>query len=390
MITNDPIIISGIGAITSIGANVESTWEGLLTGRSGVKRIQSFDASRHASQVGCEIENIESYFLHHQPSGRATRLLLLATEDALHDARLTDSEGMKIGICVGTTMGEIAPFEDVLAGNQPGGCGGTSVLGQWVADELNLTGPRWTITNACAAGNIAIMRAMEELWAGRADVMIAAGVDAMSWVAFTGFASIRAISSDVCRPFDINRKGLLLGEGSGVLILEKYSTAAQRGGPVRASILGYGANCDAHHITQPDPLAYGSIRAMNTALEMAGISSDQIGYVSAHGTGTLANDRMESKALNAVFGSAIQTSSIKGHIGHTLGAASAIEAAMCVKALETGLLPPTLNLISKDPDCQVDVIAGEPVQADVDYILSNAYAFGGINTSVIFGRATEM
>ncbi|WP_270168548.1 beta-ketoacyl-[acyl-carrier-protein] synthase family protein [Paenibacillus sp. SYP-B4298] len=390
MMRNDPIIVTGIGAITSIGANVESTWEGLLTGRSGVKRIRSFDVSRHASQVGCEIENIESYFLHHQPAGRATSLLLLATEDALHDARMTDSEGKRIGICVGTTMGEIAPFEEVLAGNRPSGYGGTRVIGQWVADELNLTGPRWTITNACAAGNIAIMRAMEELWAGRADVMVAAGVDAMSWIAYTGFGSIRALSSDVCRPFDRNRKGLLLGEGAGVLILERYSTVVQRGGPVRASILGYGANCDAHHITQPDPGAYGSIRAMNAALEMAGVNSGQIGYVSAHGTGTLANDRMESKALNDVFGGAIRTSSIKGHIGHTLGAASAIEAAMCVKVLETGLLPPTLNLISKDPDCQVDVIAGEPVQADVDYVLSNAYAFGGINTSVIFGQAREM
>ncbi|PZD95317.1 beta-ketoacyl-[acyl-carrier-protein] synthase family protein [Paenibacillus sambharensis] len=387
----ETIVITGVGAVTPVGMTAESTWQALLQGVSGARRIKAFDPSEHTCQIGCEVDEIEHLTLHPAPGGRATRLLLPAVEDALHEARLNMEELVKAerrsGICIGTTMGEISPYEEVMNGRQPGSPGGPGVIVEHMRDYFGFNGRCWTITNACAAGNLAIARAMDELMAGRADVMVAAGVDAMSWVAFTGFASLRAMTPDLCRPFDAERKGLMLGEGSGAIVLERESDARQRGAKPLARLMGYGLSSDAHHITQPDPGAWGSIRAMKRAIEMAGISKESIGYVSAHGTGTPANDRMESVALRSVFNDSIVTSSIKGHIGHTLGAASAIEAVVCVKALASGWLPPTINMRRQDPDCPVRVIANEPLAMHTNCIMSNAYAFGGVNSSIIIGRA---
>ncbi|CAM4489754.1 beta-ketoacyl-[acyl-carrier-protein] synthase family protein [Paenibacillus tarimensis] len=388
---HEAIVITGVGAVTPVGMTAESTWQALLQGVSGARRIKAFDPSEHACQIGCEVDDIEHLTLHPAPGGRATRLLLPAVEDALHEARLS-MEGLikaerRIGICIGTTMGEISPYEEVMNGRLPGSPGGPGIIAEHMTDYFGFGGSCWTITNACAAGNLAIARAMDELMAGRADVMVAAGVDAMSWVAFTGFSSLRAMTPDLCRPFDADRRGLMLGEGAGAIILERESNARRRGARPLARLMGYGLSSDAHHITQPDPGAEGSIRAMERAIEMAGIDKGAIGYVSAHGTGTQANDRMESVALRSVFKDSIITSSIKGHIGHTLGAASAIEAVVCVKALASGWLPPTINMRRQDPDCRVRVIANEPLAMHTSYIMSNAYAFGGVNSSIIIGRA---
>ncbi|WP_245946639.1 beta-ketoacyl-[acyl-carrier-protein] synthase family protein [Paenibacillus cellulosilyticus] len=387
---SEPIVITGVGAITPVGTTVASTWDALLQGDCAARTIRTFDSSGHSCKFGCEVDDVDHLSLMPVPGGRATRLLIPAVEDALYASGLyfgqSEGKARRYGICVGTTMGEITPLEELMAGQQPKSIGGPGVIAENVADYFDLAGPKWTITNACAAGNMAIARAVDELAAGRVDMMVAAGVDAMSWVAFTGFASLRAMTPDLCRPFDAERRGLMLGEGAGALVLERESDALRRGAKPLAYLLGYGLSSDAHHITQPDPKAAGSIRAMETAIEMAGIHKEQIGYVSAHGTGTPANDRMESVALQHVFGDEIVTSSIKGHIGHTLGAASAIEAVVCVKALVSGLLPPTINMRRQDPACSVRVIANEPLAMRTDYIMSNAYAFGGINTSIVIGR----
>jgi 3-oxoacyl-[acyl-carrier-protein] synthase II len=383
------IVISGISVVTSIGINVEKSWDGLLSSEHGIKEIKSFDVRHHLNKLGCEIEQIDQYILpHEQTGGRASSLFQIALSDAMHDAdiHLNSFSPERIGICVGTTMGEVEPFEQLLKQQRLGSKGGPSIIMEKMASLYGLGGPQWTVTNACAAGNFAIARAIDELRLGRADVMIAGGVDAMSWAAFTGFSSLRAMSQDYCRPFDKNRKGLLLGEGAGVLILETMEHLVKRSGTPRARCLGYGMNNDAHHITQPDPKGKGAIRAMKQALLMAQLSNDNIDYVSAHGTGTPANDRMESVAISSLFGEKMLTSSIKGNIGHTLGAASAIEAAMCVKMMETGNIPPTLHLREQDPLCQMDVVHSEPRKKKMEYIMSNAYAFGGINSSIILGR----
>lgn len=394
MTFRDNIVITGTGAVTPVGMTAVSTWQALLEGKSGVRRIQAFDPSGHTNVMGCEVHGVEHLSLYPGKIGRATRLLLPTVEDALHEANVRTGPdcrdvSIRYGICIGTTMGEITPLEDRMAGRDPGYQGGPGIIAEHAAECFGLSGPRWTISNACAAGNMAIARAMDELAAGRADIMVAAGVDAMSWTAFTGFSSLRAMSPDLCRPFDADRKGLMLGEGAGVLVLERESHARKRGVRPLAVLLGYGLNSDAHHITQPDPHARGAIRAMESALTMARLNKEQIGYVSAHGTGTPANDRMESVALQHVFGDSIVTSSIKGHIGHTLGAASAIEAVVCVKALTSGLLPPTIHMRKQDPACSVRVISIEPMCRYVDYVMSNAYAFGGINSSIIIGRCKE-
>lgn len=391
----EEIIISGVGVMTSIGTNLEQCWNGLLEGKHGVKKIKMFDVEGQSNKLGCEIEDVFDYF---PPTGysfgRATSIILPAVEDALHDAQIDIDkfDPYRVGISIGTTMGEIEGYETALTHGQRTRTldGGPHVISKNIANYLGLKGSKWTITNACAAGNFAVARAVEDLLLDRADVMIVGGVDALSWAAFTGFNSLRAMSPEFCRPFDRDRKGLLLGEGAGVLIIERKSHLERRGGSARAraKVLGYGMNSDAHHITQPDPQAKGAIRAMRQAMEMGGLSPSDIDYVSAHGTGTPANDRMESVAISALFGMDVPTSSIKGNIGHTLGAASAIEAAISVKILETGLIPYTRHHKNKDPLCQVDVVALEPRKKNVQYILSNAYAFGGINSSLLLGQSS--
>lgn len=388
------IVVTGIGTLASIGANAEEVWQGLLDGRSGVKQITRFSVEQYVNKYGCEIERIPPAAepFEQDGLGRATRIVLPVLEEALADAGLSSNDvaSCRTGVALGTTMGEIEPLEEALMGRGSVKKGGPHVIVENIARIFGIKGPRWTVTNACAAGNLAIARAMDELRAGRADIMLAGGVDAFSWAAFAGFSSLRAMSPDLCRPFDLHRQGLLLGEGAALLVLERAEHAQRRSARVRARLLAYAMNCDAHHITQPDPAAKGAARAMAEALQRAGLVTPAIGYVSAHGTGTPTNDRMEAEALRSVFGDwadELPVSSIKGHLGHTLGAASAIEAVICVKALETGILPPTINLEQQDPACRIRVIANRPLVKRVSYVLSNAYAFGGINSSLVLGRA---
>lgn len=384
----EPIVITGMGVVTSIGCNVQEFWDHLLLGRQGTREITSFDVSGHLTRRGCEVDHVFDYHgITHEPVGKATAMFLTAAEDALYQAHIQKKEGARIGICVGTTMGEA---RDSKVNTRQWHFGqGPHVIADQAADVLGLMGPRWTMTNACAAGNFAVAQAMDELRSGRADVMIAGGVDALSWAAFTGFGSLRAMSDDWCRPFDVNRKGLILGEGAGVIVLEREQDAKARGAVPLARVLGYGLTCDAYHITQPDPSARGAVRSMVEALRMAELTPQDIGYVNAHGTGTPANDRTEAKALLELYGEGALTSSIKGHIGHTLGAASAIEMVACVNILRYGWLPYTLNLEQLDPECRVQVIHSQPMHKKTNYVMSNAYAFGGINSSIVLERVAE-
>ncbi|WP_214483042.1 beta-ketoacyl-[acyl-carrier-protein] synthase family protein [Bacillus sp. SM2101] len=379
-----PILASGTAVMSSLGTNINDTWSGLLTKKHGTEKVKTFSIDKHKNQNACEVKGLSLVcFDDVLKLGRASSMLITSIDDALHDAGIDIQDIERCGICIGTTMGELDGLDKDSATNRYG----PQVLSENVKNYYNLTGPSWTITNACAAGNFSIAKAVDELESGRADVMIAAGVDALSWVAFTGFSSLRAMSPDLCRPFDENRKGLILGEGAGVVILETMEHLLKRSGKAKASILGYGMNCDAHHITQPDPAAAGAISAMKAALEKANMKPSDIGYVSAHGTGTPANDLMEGNALYELFGKSVKTSSIKGNIGHTLGAASVIEAAICIKALEEKLLPPTANVKSLDPRINVDVLWDKPESFKSMFVMSNAYAFGGINSSIIIGKA---
>lgn len=384
------IVITGVGTVTSIGTGVPEFWQNLLAGKHGMAPVVGIDAADLPCQLACEVR----YGVPGAPpppgarDGRATALLAAAINEALAQSGLDLAQAEPVGLCVGTTMGEIGGLEQHLP-NLGANVVDPSAITVSIADQFRLTGPAWTITNACAAGNYAIAKAFDDLQAGRARAAVAGGVDVLSWVAFTGFNSLRAMARTRCQPFDKNREGIILGEGAGALVLETAENALARGAAILAEVIGYGLSCDAHHPTQPDP--EGMARAMWQALEHTRIRPDEIGYVSAHGTGTPNNDRAEARAMSLVFGARaphIPISSIKAQIGHTLGAASAIEAITCVQVLQEGMIPATMNLETLDPDCPLDVVPNQPRAGRPRYVLSNAYAFGGNNSSLVLGAWT--
>ena len=259
------------------------------------------------------------------------------------------------------------------------------VIAAHVACELNFAGVNTMIPTACAAGNYAIAHAFDVLRMGRADLMLAGGSDAFSRITFTGFARLGAVAPDLCRPFDRNRKGMIPGEGAAVLVLELADRAVARG----ARVVGYGLSCDAHHMTAAHPLGDGAVRAMQSALNESGTKPEEVGYISAHGTGTPTNDRLETVAVKRLFKDAayrIPISSIKSMLGHTMGAASAIEAAVCALAVFDNRIPPTINLNEPDADCDLDYVPNHARELQVNVAMNNAYAFGGNNASLILKK----
>ena len=260
-----------------------------------------------------------------------------------------------------------------------------------VARELGFAGVNTMIPTACAAGNYAVAHALDVLRAGRADLMLAGGADAFSRITYTGFFRLGAIAGDLCRPFDRNRKGMIPGEGAAVLVLEPLERALERGARIYAEVAGYGLSCDAHHMTAAHPEGDGAARAMERALADAGVAPDEVSYISAHGTGTPTNDRLETIAVKRVFGAGgvPPMSSVKSMLGHTMGAASAIESAVCALAIATGRVPPTMNYEEPDPECDLDVVPNAARELPVEIAMNNAYAFGGNNASVIFRKCEQ-
>lgn len=256
-----------------------------------------------------------------------------------------------------------------------------------VADDLEIEGQNILFANACAAGNYALGYAFDMIQAGKANVMLAGGSDSLSRIAFTGFGRLYAMSTDICQPFDINRKGMMLGEGAGMLFLEEYNSAIKRGATIYAEIGGYGMSCDAHHMTNPDPA--GVVKAIQKSLKSAKLKVDDVDYISAHGTGTPENDKAECEAINRVFGESaarIPVSSIKSMLGHTMGAAAALESIVCCLAVKYGEVPPTINLQERDPFCNIDCVPNKGRKHSVNVALNNSQAFGGNNAATCFIR----
>jgi 3-oxoacyl-[acyl-carrier-protein] synthase II len=263
------------------------------------------------------------------------------------------------------------------------------VIPAHVAVEFDLHGPCLMIPTACAAGNYAIGYGFDMIRTGRATAVLAGGADAFSRITYMGFSRLGAIAPQRCQPFDRNRKGMVPGEGAAVLVLEPIDRAHARGASIHAEVLGYGVSCDSHHMTAAHPQGDGAVRAMAAAFRESGVSADDIDYISAHGTGTPTNDRIETLAVRTLFNgraAGIPMSSIKSMIGHTMGAASAIEAAACCLALETGWVPPTMNYEEPDPECDLDYVPNRARKADPRVVLNNAYAFGGNNASLCLAR----
>ncbi|HET9284039.1 MAG TPA: beta-ketoacyl-[acyl-carrier-protein] synthase family protein [Candidatus Angelobacter sp.] len=403
MKTASTIVVTGIGMVTSIGTGREQFWNALIAGKCGFGPVQSFNTSGYSVHLGAEILDFDprDHVVRLDPRviGRSSQLAIAAAHLALADGKLDvkNIDRTRAGVCVGTTSGEphfIERFDDRYVQGDIAKAGDGFIQGYpchvvpgYVAAELEFAGETMMIPTACAAGNYAIAHASDVLRAKRADIMLAGGADCFSRITYTGFARLGAIAPELCQPFDRNRKGMVPGEGAAFLLLERKEQAIARGARIYCEVAGYGLSCDAHHMTAAHPQGEGASRAMVMALKHSGIASEDVDYISAHGTGTPTNDRLETIAMKKTFGELayrIPVSSVKSMLGHTMGAASAIEAAVCALAITHQQIPPTMNLHEQDPECDLDFVPNQARKRNVKVAMNNAYAFGGNNSSLVF------
>lgn len=396
----EPVVITGLGIVSALGPNLDAFADGLRRGRSGIRPLTLFDASGCRSDLCAEAEEpVFPASLTLPPrTSRPDRFGLRAALDAIADAGLGDAELSRAGVLFGTGTGGAPNTDDylrqLLDGKvmQPGQLIShqPAAVTDLVARVFGVRGPRSTVMTACSSSALAISQARDWINLGRAEVMLAGGAEGLCMLASAGFGALRATSPEPCRPFDADRKGLNLGEGAAVLVLESESHARRRGARIHARLRGSGLSCDAHHMTAPHPQGDGAFRAMRQALADAGLGPEAIGYINAHGTGTPHNDAAETAAVTRLLGERrreVPMSSIKSMVGHTLGAAGAIEAVASVLSLVHGFLPPTVNLVNVDPAFDLDYIPGAAREQQVDVILSSSFAFGGNNAALIFSRA---
>ncbi len=378
--------------MSPLGVGVSAFWEGLVAGHSAVRAIEGFDAADLVPGMAAEIEAGVA-----DEPDRAGAFALLAAEEALGDAvvALEDLDPVRLGVALGTTLGGMRIFEAwdaaVAAGaTRPADLPRVPYFGPAVrlASTVGACGPVATPQLACASGTHAVALAAEWIRTGQADVVLAGGADLLCRFVVAGFNCLRA-TAPAARPFDRDRDGLVLGEGAAVVVVESEEHARRRGGRVQARILGTGAAGDAVHMTAPDREGRGAARAMQAALRAAGRTPDDVDFVSAHGTGTIYNDAMEAAALGRVFaGSRVPVNSIKGAIGHTLGAAGAFETVLCVQVLGANVVPPTAGLVHPDAACAgLDLVYGAARAFDVATALSTSSGFAGANAALLLGRA---
>jgi 3-oxoacyl-[acyl-carrier-protein] synthase II len=405
------VAVTGLGAVTPIGNDAPSTWEAAVEGRSGIDFIRSYDASEQAVRIAAEVKDFDASTVASPKEvrklDRNVLLALSAGREAVEDASLDGAyEPGRVGILFGTAIGGflgIMEQAEVLRERGPTRVTPTfipSVLvdaasGQ-LAISLGFRGPNYAPVSACATGSHAIGEAAELIKRGDADAALAGGAEAcLHPLIFAGFSAMRGIVSEeehpprASRPFDATRAGFVIGEGAGVLVLEELEGARKRGARIYAEILSYGASNDAHHMAQPDPDSVGVSEMMNRALARAGIEPERVGYINAHGTSTPLGDAAETRAIKDVFGDhaySLAVSSTKSVTGHCFGAAGAIEALMCVRAVYDGVLPPTMNYEHPDPECDLDYVPNVARKARIDVALSNAMGLGGHNGCVLVGR----
>ncbi|HEY5506983.1 MAG TPA: beta-ketoacyl-ACP synthase II [Coriobacteriia bacterium] len=406
------VAVTGVGVVTPVGIGVPAMWDSLVAGRSGIREITSFDVSDYAVRFGGTIDEFDpSVSLDTKQARRMSRFqqfACVAADEAMADAGLARMEGEeseRCGVIVGSGIGGLRLMEEqaeILRERGPSRVSPMLVAGMIVdlaaghiSIRYNLRGINYAVVSACATGNHAIGEAFEVIRRGSADVIVAGGFDAgITPLGLAGFCAARALSTRnddparASRPFDAGRDGFVMGEGGGILILEEWEHALARGAHIHAEVIGYGASADAYHMTAPAPDGNGARRAMQLAIKQAGILPSDVGYVNAHGTSTELGDAAETGAIRAVFGKdAPPVSSTKSMTGHLLGGAAALEAVACVRALETGVLPPTINYETPDPACDLDYVPNVARTTNPSIALSNSFGFGGHNASIILRRA---
>jgi len=406
------VVVTGLGAITPIGNDVSSYWEGLSTARNGVAGITLFDASRHACRFAAEVKDFDpSGWLEPKESKRWDRFCqfgVIAAKQAVAHAGLTidESNQHRVGTAIGSGVGGLLMMETqahVLKDRGPDRVSPFCVpmmipnmATGLTAIALGAKGPSSAVATACAAGSNAIGDAYRLIQLGLADVMVAGGAEsAITPLGVAGFASAKALSfrnddpTTASRPFDAERNGFVIGEGAGVIVLESLEHAQARGAQILAEVVGYGMSCDAHHITSPSPGGVGGAEAMRLALKDARLEPEAVDYVNAHGTSTQANDSNETSAIKSALGDRayqIPVSSTKSMTGHLLGGSGGIEAVAAVLAIEYNLVPPTINYQNPDPACDLDVVPNQAREHTVNVVLSNSFGFGGHNVCLAFRR----
>jgi 3-oxoacyl-[acyl-carrier-protein] synthase II len=405
------VVVTGMGAITPLGIDVTATWQRALAGQSGIANLSRFDTSGYGVHIAGEIRDFDASRIADRKERRYLDdfclYALAAAIEAIGDAALVveAADATRIGIVIGSGFGGLASFEhshNVLLQRGPHRvaphaipAGMANAAAAHLAQRLCLEGPNQTVMTACAAGAHAIGTALRLVQQGDADVVVAGGAEApICPSSVAGFSAMGALSrctepERASRPFDARRDGFVLGEGAGILVLEALDHAARRGARIHAEVLGYGASADAYHVCAPDPDGTGAARAMSMALADARVTPHEVDYVNAHGTSTRYNDLVETRAIKAVLGEhayAVPVSAAKSMLGHLIGAGAAVESILTIMTLQEGIVPQTLNQEVRDPECDLDHVAGAPRRMPVRVAVKNAFGFGGANACLVYGR----
>ena len=409
------VVVTGLGLVTSLGNDLASSWEALCQGKSGVGEITAYDTSQYRVHFGAQVKTFDpSLYMDRKEVRRNDpyeQLAIATAKQALAQAKLTidESNAEDIGVYVGSGIGGLVTLHDQFKVLHEKGPDRISpfFINMMIIDGApgiisimtGAKGPNWAAVSACATSGNTIGEAWETIRRGDAKAMIAGGAEkAITPIAMAAFDNMHALSrhnenpQEASRPFDAQRDGFVMGEGSGMLLLEDLDFARERGAPILAELVGYGCTGDAYHETAPSPGGSGLVRAMRRALQKAGMRPEDVDYINAHGTSTLYNDVNETMAIKTCFGEhayRVAVSSTKSMTGHTLGAAGAVEAVISIQSILTGVIPPTINLHNSDPECDLDYVPNEARHATVNVVMSNAMGFGGHNTCLIFKRYEE-
>lgn len=403
------IVVTGMGAVTPVGIGVDNYWKNITSGMSGIDTIKTFDPSELAVQIAGEIKDFNPSDYMKKDLIRKTdpfmQYAYIAAEEAIKQSGIEIDNPLRTGIVMGTAMSGIATIaftQDALSGASHKKVGPRfipKILGNIAASNIaidyNIQGPSFTVSTACSSGGDSINTACMCMQTGKADVMLAVGAESVLCpLVIYSLANAKALSrrndspATASKPFDISRDGFVIGEGGGALVLETEEHALARGAKIYAEIMGCGNTDDAYHVTAPHPEGRGAIACMQQALAQAGINPCDIGYINAHGTATNKGDTVETASIKKVFGNTLPyVSSTKGATGHMMGAGGVTETITCIKSIETGVIPPTINLTEVDPECAgIDFVANTAKKAEVKYAMSNAFGFGGQNSSIIVGK----
>ena len=408
--TGNRVVVTGMGALTPLGLDINTTWEGLVDGKSGIDHIAQFDASSLETRFAGEVKGFDPVeYMGRKEARRMDRfsqLAVAASVEAVRDAGLeiNDTNKANIGVLIGSGIGGLLTMSEqvrILIEQGPDRVS-PFLVPMMIADmasaqvsiALGARGPNFCPTSACSSGSDAIGTAYEIIKRGDAEAMFAGGSEAIiTPIGVAGFSANRALSTrneapqQASRPFDAERDGFVIGEGAAILVLEDLAFARERGARIIAEITGYGASSDAVHITQPSENGEGAARAMQMALRKAGLAPSEVGYINAHGTSTPLNDKVETMAIKTVFGDYayhVPISSTKSMTGHLLGAAGAIEGAVCIKVINTGVIPPTVNYNNPDPECDLNYVPNKAREARISSAMSNSFGFGGHNSVLVF------